>query len=101
MALSSMPEGFEPMQVDANSEENDNDVDDGRVLIGIAGNGVGPHGAITGNKILIFLMYYFQKNMSVCLHNTKSTVICVFMHIHKYKYVYVFSVFLKYVYIIV
>ena len=44
-----MPEGFEPMQVDANSEENDNDVDDGRVLIGIAGNGVGPHGAITGN----------------------------------------------------
>jgi hypothetical protein len=49
MALSSMPEGFEPMQVDANSEENDNDVDDGRVLVGIAGNGVGPHGAITGS----------------------------------------------------
>lgn len=43
MALSSMSEGFEPMQVDANSEENDNDVDDGRVILGIAGNGVGPH----------------------------------------------------------
>jgi hypothetical protein len=48
MALSSMPEGFEPMQVDAsNSEENDNDVDDGRLIIGMAaGNGVGPHGSI-------------------------------------------------------
>ena len=44
-----MPEGFEPMQVDANSEENDNDVDDGRVMVmGIAGNGVGPHGPISG-----------------------------------------------------
>ena len=53
MALSSMPEGFEPMQVDANSEENDNDVDDGRVLIGIAGNGLGPHGAITGNVTVL------------------------------------------------
>ena len=54
-----MPEGFEPMQVDANSEENDNDVDDGRVLIGIAGNGVGPHGALTGNQAILFSLYFF------------------------------------------
>ena len=48
MALSSMPEGFEPMQVDV-SEENDNDVDDGRIMLGIPGNGLGAqHGPITG-----------------------------------------------------
>jgi len=48
--MSSMPEGFEPMQVDANSEENDNDVDDGRVMVmGIAGNGVGPNGPLSAS----------------------------------------------------
>jgi hypothetical protein len=50
MSLASMPEGFEPMQVDVN-EENDNDVDDGRILLGIPGNrGAAPTGAIAGSQ---------------------------------------------------
>lgn len=45
-----MPEGFEPMQVDVN-EENDNDVDDGRILIGIPGNRVAAQpGAVSGSQ---------------------------------------------------
>jgi hypothetical protein len=46
MALSSMPEGFEPMQVDIN-EENDNDV-----IAGLAANGaIGqPQGPVPGSK---------------------------------------------------
>ena len=45
-----MPEGFEHMLVDVN-EENDYDVDDGRILIGIPGNRVAAQpGAVTGSQ---------------------------------------------------